>query len=734
MPFRMGFWTATRLIALPLCLGVSLNGATGVSVAQLSAFDDFMNGLLEKWRIPGAALGVSRHGRLMLSRGYGSAESPSGSPVWRSASREAEELVQPDSLFRIAGISRTLTASAILRLVEDGKLSLDAKAFSVLSRFGVPADLSTNNATVRDLLGITNPPLESGIVSNASGQMTPLSCIDTIRYMLKLPLDKSPDPRYASNYAYCILGRIIEEASGQGYEDYVKSAVLSPLGITRMQIGHTSVASIEALDAAGGWIASVSDLLRLFNGLDGRRPPAFLKQANLPVLLAHSEEPASVGAASYAGLGQVIPPRNEDADWWTNGASNGVSAYVFRQAATGVDAVLLFNSRPRESGAFDADLSQGVIRTINSILNWPAHDLFATGPELFARDVVNAADYSGGGVVPGEIVVMFPSNAGPPEIAEWPTGSTGSTRVFFDNMAAPIVYTVAGQVSAIVPHEVSKKAATEVVIEYQGVRSPPVTLPVISSAPALFTRDASGKGQAAMLNVTGCCNSARNPAMRGAIAYLFATGEGLSLTPEDRKFASETPSAVPVPVPVDVKVTVGGVPAKVLYAGDAGVLQVNIRVPKNAPIGAAVPLVLKVGKSQSSNGVTMAVRTSALRILVVDHDASILLRLKKILQSAGYEVLTAVDSVQAGARVNEGPIDLVIADLAMTKEAGTKMIGAIQNENPQLKIMAMSGESTRNVLRTADILGAQAVLKKPLTEKIVLRRVHDILQAHFVAF
>ena len=68
-------------------------------------------------------------------------------------------------------------------------------------------------------------------------------------------------------------------------------------------------------------------------------------------------------------------------------------------------------------------------------------------------------------------------------------------------------------------------------------------------------------------------------------------------------------------------IAVGGVPADVLYAGDAGVLQVNIRVPENAPIGGAVPVVLMVGDTQSSNGVTMAVRSSALRILVVDRDA-----------------------------------------------------------------------------------------------------------------
>ena len=101
----------------------------------------------------------------------------------------------------------------------------------------------------------------------------------------------------------------------------------------------------------------------------------------------------------------------------------------------------------------------------------------------------------------------------------------------------------------------------------------------------------------------------------------------------------------------------------------------------------------------------MAVRTSALRILVVDQDEAILSRLTDVLQGAGYEVLTALDSVQAEARVNEGPIDLVITDLAMPEEAGLKMIAAIQNENPELKIMAMTEESSPEVLRAADILG-----------------------------
>jgi len=104
-----------------LCFSLILQGATGLEAPQLAAFDDFVNGLLAKWQIPGAALGVSHNGRLTLARGYGLADVEAGQPV------------QPDSLFRIGGLSKTVTAAAILRLAEDRKLSLDDQAFEIAS-------------------------------------------------------------------------------------------------------------------------------------------------------------------------------------------------------------------------------------------------------------------------------------------------------------------------------------------------------------------------------------------------------------------------------------------------------------------------------------------------------------------------------------------------------------------------------------------------------------------------
>src|ERR1035441_6748614 len=163
------------------------------------------------------------------------------------------------------------------------------------------------------------------------------------------------------------------------------------------------------------------------------------------------------------------------------------------------------------------------------------------GPTLSASDVVNAADHSGGGVAPGEIVVLCRGSraaavvAGAQRDSDGRTATLlGETRVWFDGMAAPMVYSVTGQVGAVVPYAVAGRKTTQVVVEYQGVRSAAVELAVAPSAPALFTLDSSGKGQAGMLNERGCCNSARNPAVAGQHRGTLCDGRGAEHAAGDR--------------------------------------------------------------------------------------------------------------------------------------------------------------------------------------------------------
>jgi uncharacterized protein (TIGR03437 family) len=352
----------------------------------------------------------------------------------------------------------------------------------------------------------------------------------------------------------------------------------------------------------------------------------------------------------------------------------------------------------------------------------------ADDPGLSAERIVNAADYHAGAVAPSEVVVLYPTNAGPSQMISWhidtlhiaqhPTDPIGETRVLFDGEPAPIVYTMGGQICSIVPYHVSGKAATEVVVEYQGRRSPPVTLPVVASAPALFTLDASGRGQAAMLNDTGCCNSVRNPVARGKVAVLYATGEGLAL-PANGKFSES---------PVPVKVTIGGVLAEVLWAANVGIFQINVRVPAKAPVGDSVPVALSVGNVQSSALVTMAVRSARQQILVVESDPAVRRRLAAILTSPDYDIVTAPDIAHALNAAKDRHFDLVIADLAVPAQASLGMLRVLQQERRQVKIAAIAATMSPGTLKSADLLGAQAILTKPLAAQTVRQRVRKLLQ------
>ena len=236
-------------------------------------------------------------------------------------------------------------------------------------------------------------------------------------------------------------------------------------------------------------------------------------------------------------------------------------------------------------------------------------------PALTAPAVTSAASYANQGVAPGEIIALFPTNVGPATF----TGSglddsgkvltlIGGTRVLFDGIAAPMIYTVRNQAAAVVPYEVAGHSSTQVQMEYNGIRSVAVSVPVLPAAPALFTVNAQGTGPVVANHLDGTVNSASNPAARGSIVVLFATGEG------QRNPAGVTGALAPAydtPV-LPVSVSIGGVAAELGYAasapGFAGLMQINLTIPPGAPIGAAVPVILTVGTAQSRSGVTIAIK------------------------------------------------------------------------------------------------------------------------------
>jgi trimeric autotransporter adhesin len=246
--------------------------------------------------------------------------------------------------------------------------------------------------------------------------------------------------------------------------------------------------------------------------------------------------------------------------------------------------------------------------------NNAVRELTFTGSNLSIAAVTNGASNQTGAIAPGEVIVIYGTNIGPATAVgyQFTSGgqlstSIGGTSVYVNGAPAPMLYASLYQVSAIVPFGLTGSAAY-VFVQNQGQTTVPVTVNVAPTAPAIFTANASGTGQAAAFNSDNSLNSSANPAKAGSIVTLFITGAGATNPPS----TDGVLAAVPLPQPVaPVTVAIGGKQATVNYAGGSpgtvnGVIQVNATVPSGLTAGAA-SVIVQVGSVASQGNVTIAV-------------------------------------------------------------------------------------------------------------------------------
>ncbi len=260
--------------------------------------------------------------------------------------------------------------------------------------------------------------------------------------------------------------------------------------------------------------------------------------------------------------------------------------------------------------AIDAAGNLYVADTLNNAVRL----LHRTGLPSEISAVVDAASETAVPVSPGRIVVIYGASLGPAQLAQSSVSAAGTiatqlagTTVTFNGAAAPVLYTSASQVAAIVPYAVSG-FSVQVRVAYQGASADFNAL-VTPASPTLFTANETGAGQAAAVNLDGTINSAANPVKIGSYISFYATGEGQT-TPAgaDGKLAGMILPSPNLPVTV----TIGGVAAPVTYAGAApgevaGVMQVNVIVPDGVQPGGYVPVSVRAGAAESQAGVTIAV-------------------------------------------------------------------------------------------------------------------------------
>ena len=251
-------------------------------------------------------------------------------------------------------------------------------------------------------------------------------------------------------------------------------------------------------------------------------------------------------------------------------------------------------SRPQQPGTVNRGAYESVIS--NSIT-------------FSAAGVLNAASSVSGGVAPGEMVTITGTGFGASPIAVASYGSdrhlpveVGSTRVYFDNVAAPMISSLNQKVTAVAPYGIS--GSTQVQVEFEGLRSQPATLPVVSSAPGIFCDPHVDRP--APFDAINC------PAARGGAVTFFITGEGKMANPWADGLLPLAP-AFPTPA-APVSVQIGGMVsdcagnwARLVYPG---VTQVNACAPAGVRRGVALPLEVSVGGVSAQSGVTIRLGTS----------------------------------------------------------------------------------------------------------------------------
>ena len=237
-------------------------------------------------------------------------------------------------------------------------------------------------------------------------------------------------------------------------------------------------------------------------------------------------------------------------------------------------------------------------------------------PKFTSSTSLNGASFIAGNVAPCQLVSFFGSALGPTapsSLQLTPDGKAvtkvlADTRVLFDGEAAPLMFVSSSQINAIVPASVAQRRLTTVQIEYKEQLSDPVILPIGTARPGIFTIPAST--QAVAQNFPdNSLNGATSPVTRGSVLTVFGTSGGATAP------ACEDASVIPLEaraLQMGLSATVGGIPAGVIYGGSTpgfpGLMQFNIQIPADAPVGDAVPLMIGVGETQTQPNVTIAIR------------------------------------------------------------------------------------------------------------------------------
>jgi CubicO group peptidase (beta-lactamase class C family) len=251
---------------------------------------------------------IEQHGKPIFSKGYGYAD------------REKKIPFRIDTIAQIGSLTKSMTAFAILSLAREGKIDLEKPVKTYLPRAAEPAA----SATIRQIL-----THHAGLVDSCSDDFDPVTAHDLLTKCMAKPLEFKPGTDHYSNMGYSILAAVVQQVTGQQWEDYLRAHLWQPLGMKdtgflhfgdakpdrfaygyppghpRQDVMSNSIAKLKGADwnlkGNGGTQSTVVDMERYYRGLTGSIPGIPREVANL-IMTPHDQ----IEGEAWEGYGLAV--------------------------------------------------------------------------------------------------------------------------------------------------------------------------------------------------------------------------------------------------------------------------------------------------------------------------------------------------------------------------------------------------------------------------------------------
>ena len=292
--------------------------------------------------------------------------------TFAASSAKSSRPVNVDTNFRIASISKILTAETVMKLVEQDLLQLDEPIVGrIADTFGLTvADERARNITIRQLLSHTSGISNFLKIFFDAGSYDQMGML---KEALSVQLASEPGSTFKySNVSYVLLGKAIELVTGLSYQDATKKLVLTPLGLDSFRLVGTyefgpndalhavsgSRTYMEQLGPAGAWVATATDVAKLLDSLDPQSPSVHVISSESMALMKLPATPVPVGPIWDYGFGLRLFVSGE---WGHSGSIENVHAMAIHRPDGLSVSVLVNGTKPKETDDLIEAINEAVL-------------------------------------------------------------------------------------------------------------------------------------------------------------------------------------------------------------------------------------------------------------------------------------------------------------------------------------------------------------------------------------